>query len=424
MFVVNCWCFSKIEKKNRREVGVGGARFVKNTRQKELNAKKRRSLAAQLLDHYHARSRAPAHFPSNYTLLSQKFLITSQRSHIITHLLDLRERRGYRNRRADVGMQSVGPEILPILPGEDVFVFRSVGRAVRIGPMTGIAGTGTVGAAARDHGSFPLAIVLLHCGGRGNRDQRRHRLPKRLLLLLMVMMMVLLLLLVLMLVLLGLLVPFGGDGRGVLKRVLGRLLRHGLGDLLRPGHSSFGGGRRLPRRRRQIVDERTPSLTLDLSEVARVDHEQWLVSHALWWFRLVRKLVLHAAVDVQGPGVVLLNRHLHSPRRLGWELVRRITRSHGCCCPNEVRYSTGASELDRGAPAVFPKRWEKEIDVPTFRLSANMSVLGIRHPMASPMCAPRATHVFAVLQSHTSPCSNCSWKASGAIEFSRLPRFP
>lgn len=89
--------------------------------------------AAQLSDHYHARSVAHAHFLATHYYHKGLFRITSQRSHIIADLLvDLGESGSDRNRRRrNVRMKSMCPQVLPILAAEDVVVFRSVRRTIR-----------------------------------------------------------------------------------------------------------------------------------------------------------------------------------------------------------------------------------------------------------------------------------------------------
>lgn len=92
----------------------------------ESNAKQHRSQAAQLLDHYHARRETHARilFVTHY--YHKGFRITSQRSHIVAHLLNLRKSGCYGYRRRDVWMQSVGPQVLSVLAGKDVFVLRTI----------------------------------------------------------------------------------------------------------------------------------------------------------------------------------------------------------------------------------------------------------------------------------------------------------
>lgn len=170
-------------------------------------------------------------------------IIISQRSHVVAHLLDLRKGRGQRYGRSHIGVQSVSPQVLSVLAGEDVFVLGPVGAAIRVCPVPGVGSGGGVRTARRRE-LVALAVRL------GDGHQVRHLVPELL-------------------------------AVGVLHWVLGGLLGLRRLDTDRPPLSGGDSGLGLPRR--QVVHEGAPPLALDLPEVARVDHQQRLVADALRW---------------------------------------------------------------------------------------------------------------------------------------------
>lgn len=91
--------------------------------------------AAQLSDHYHARSAAHAHFLATHYYHKGLFGITSQRSHVVADLLvDLGEGGSdWNRRRCHIRVEPVCPQVLPVLAAEDVIVvvLRTVGGAIR-----------------------------------------------------------------------------------------------------------------------------------------------------------------------------------------------------------------------------------------------------------------------------------------------------
>lgn len=126
------------------------------SRKRPFAQERKHTVTIQLLDHYHARGTAHARIHLFKHYYHMGFPITSRASHVVAHLLYLGEGGRYRDGRRDIGMQSMRPQVLPVLPREDVLVLRAVRGPIGVSPVIRREGP-----APGDQG-VPLAVGLGH----------------------------------------------------------------------------------------------------------------------------------------------------------------------------------------------------------------------------------------------------------------------